>query len=177
MSRRKAEAEKASDDSYALGDEDDSNGMKTYRKAKRPRKAGDKKVARSTSRFRGVTHHCRTGRFEAHIWQEGKQIYLGGFDAEEQAALAYDLAALKFRGLDAQTNYDKSTYEQEMLQFNEVTKEEVVQTLRRQSKGFQKTSSQFRGVTRHQKGKFEARCGAPADLFQALLGAKCQSAA
>lgn len=67
-----------------------------------------------------ILHNCRTGRFEAHIWQEGKQIYLGGFDAEEQAALAYDLAALKFRGLDAQTNYDKSTYEQEMLQFNEV---------------------------------------------------------
>ncbi len=62
----------------------------------------------------------RTGRYEAHIWQEGKQIYLGGFDAEEQAALAYDLAALKFRGTDAQTNYDKSTYEQEMLQFDEV---------------------------------------------------------
>ena len=67
-----------------------------------------------------------------------------------------------------------------VMQYNvgaQVTKEEVVQTLRRQSKGFQKTSSQFRGVTRHQKGKFEARCGAPADLFQALLGAKCQSAA
>lgn len=62
----------------------------------------------------------RTGRYEAHIWQEGKQIYLGGFDAEEQAALAYDLAALKFRGADAQTNYDKSTYEQEMLHFDEV---------------------------------------------------------
>ena len=62
----------------------------------------------------------RTGRYEAHIWQEGKQIYLGGFDAEEQAALAYDLAALKFRGTDAQTNYDKSTYEQEMLHFDEV---------------------------------------------------------
>ena len=47
----------------------------------------------------------------------------------------------------------------------QVTREEVVQTLRRQSKGFQKTSSQYRGVTRHQKGKFEARCGALADLF------------
>ena len=59
----------------------------------------------------------------------------------------------------------------------QVTKEEVVQTLRRQSKGFQKTSSQYRGVTRHQKGKFEARCGAPADLFPALPDARCQSAA
>jgi hypothetical protein len=40
-----------------------------------------------------------------------------------------------------------------------VTKEEVVQNLRRQSKGYQRTSSQFRGVTRHQKGKWEARIG------------------
>ena len=52
-----------------------------------------------------------------------------------------------------------------------------MQTLRRQSKGFQKTSSQYRGVTRHQKGKFEARCGTPADLFSALPDARCQRAA
>ena len=70
--------------------------------------------------------HClhgehRTQRWEAHIWQEGKQIYLGGFDAEEQAALAYDLAALKFRGPDAQINFDISNYEQELLHFNDVS--------------------------------------------------------
>jgi AP2 domain len=40
---------------------------------------------RSTSKYRGVTHHCRTGRFESHIWDSGKQVYLGGFDTEEQA--------------------------------------------------------------------------------------------
>ncbi|KAK9810015.1 hypothetical protein WJX72_003347 [[Myrmecia] bisecta] len=126
-----------------------------------PRKAAHKIGAgmRRTSRFRGVTHHCRTGRWEAHIWEEGKQIYLGGFDAEEQAALAYDVAAIKFRTRDANTNYDISNYEQELAHFNEVTKEEVVLSLRRQSKGFQKTSSQFRGVTHHQKGKWEARIG------------------
>lgn len=39
---------------------------------------------RTTSRFRGVTHHCRTQRWEAHIWEAGKQIYLGGFSGEEQ---------------------------------------------------------------------------------------------
>jgi AP2 domain len=48
-----------------------------------PGKAG----IRSTSSYRGVTHHCRTGRFEAHIWDSGKQVYLGGFDSEEQALL------------------------------------------------------------------------------------------
>lgn len=48
---------------------------------------GDRRGVRSTSRFRGVTHHCRTGRWESHIWEASKQIYLGGFDSEEQAAL------------------------------------------------------------------------------------------
>ena len=47
-----------------------------------------------------------------------------------------------------------------------------MQTLRRQSKGFQKTSSQYRGVTRHQKGKFEARYGTLADLLPALSDAR-----
>ncbi|DBA95939.1 hypothetical protein WJX77_004025 [Trebouxia sp. C0004] len=113
----------------------------------------------SSSRFRGVTHHCRTGRWEAHIWEDGKQVYLGGFDNEEQAALAYDIAAIKFRAQDANTNYNISNYEQELLHFDEVSKEEVVQSLRKQSRGAQKTSSQYRGVTKHQKGKWEARIG------------------
>jgi AP2-like factor (euAP2 lineage) len=106
-----------------------------------------------------VTHHCRTGRWEAHIWEDGKQVYLGGFDSEHQAALAYDVAAIKCRGEEAATNYDADDYKQELAGLSQVTKEELVLSLRRQSKGFAKGSSKYRGVTRHQKGRWEARIG------------------
>eukprot|EP01024_Parvocaulis_polyphysoides_P060495 TRINITY_DN6606_c0_g3_i4.p1 TRINITY_DN6606_c0_g3~~TRINITY_DN6606_c0_g3_i4.p1 ORF type:complete len:381 (+),score=74.42 TRINITY_DN6606_c0_g3_i4:190-1332(+) len=124
------------------------------------KKGADKKGgARSTSRFRGVTHHCRTGRWEAHIWEEGKQIYLGSFNSEEQAALAYDLAAIKCRGQDATTNYDVQNYQYELNNLESITKDDLILSLRRQSKGYHKNSSQFKGVTKHQKGKWEARIG------------------
>ena len=47
-------------------------------------------------------------RWEANIWMGkglNKQIYLGGFEREELAAEAYDVAALKFKGLNAATNF------------------------------------------------------------------------
>lgn len=57
--------------------------------------ASKKGTLRTTSKYRGVTHHVRTGRFEAHLWLQGKQLYLGGYDSELQAATAYDLAAIR----------------------------------------------------------------------------------
>ena len=40
-----------------------------------------------------------------------------------------------------------------------MSKDDLVQSLRRQSKGYHQNSSQYRGVTKHQKGKWEARIG------------------
>ena len=35
-----------------------------------------------------------TNRWEASLWLNGRQLYLGGFDSEFDAAHAYDLVAL-----------------------------------------------------------------------------------
>lgn len=51
-----------------------TNGELSRDRTAAARKALERKGARNTSDFRGVTHHLRTGRWEAHIWQDGKQV-------------------------------------------------------------------------------------------------------
>ncbi|KAJ1395977.1 DNA-binding domain superfamily [Sesbania bispinosa] len=112
-----------------------------------------------SSQYRGVTFYRRTGRWESHIWDCGKQVYLGGFDTAHAAARAYDRAAIKFRGVDADINFNVSDYEDDIKQMSNFTKEEFVHILRRQSTGFSRGSSKYRGVTLHKCGRWEARMG------------------
>ncbi|XP_075517315.1 APETALA2-like protein 3 isoform X1 [Primulina tabacum] len=122
--------------------------VKKSRRGPRPR----------SSQYRGVTFYRRTGRWESHIWDCGKQVYLGGFDTAHAAARAYDRAALKFRGPDADINFNISDYE-DLNEIKDLTKEEFVHILRRRSTGFSRGSSKYRGVTLHKCGKWEARMG------------------
>ncbi|PHT72029.1 Floral homeotic protein APETALA 2 [Capsicum annuum] len=89
----------------------------------------------------------------------GKQVYLGGFDTAHAAARAYDRAAIKFRGLDADINFNVSDYHDDLKQMANFSKEEFVHILRRQSTGFARGSSKYRGVTLHKCGRWEARMG------------------
>ncbi|XP_064937906.1 APETALA2-like protein 2 isoform X1 [Musa acuminata AAA Group] len=112
-----------------------------------------------SSQYRGVTFYRRTGRWESHIWDCGKQVYLGGFDTAHAAARAYDRAAIKFRGLGADINFSLSDYDEDLKQMRNLSKEEFVHILRRQSTGFARGSSKYRGVTLHKCGRWEARMG------------------
>ncbi|EOA13262.1 hypothetical protein CARUB_v10026292mg [Capsella rubella] len=110
-----------------------------------------------SSQYRGVTFYRRTGRWESHIWDCGKQVYLGGFDTAHAAARAYDRAAVKFRGLEADINFIISDYEEDLKQMANLSKEEVVQVLRRQSSGFSRNNSRYQGVALQKIGGWGAQ--------------------
>ncbi|XP_052186863.1 AP2-like ethylene-responsive transcription factor BBM [Diospyros lotus] len=145
-----------------------------------PRKSIDT-FGQRTSIYRGVTRHRWTGRYEAHLWdnscrregqtRKGRQVYLGGYDKEEKAARAYDLAALKYWGPTTTTNFPVSNYEKEIEEMKHMTRQEYVASLRRKSSGFSRGASIYRGVTRHhQHGRWQARIGRVAGNKDLYLG-------
>ncbi|XP_071929663.1 AP2-like ethylene-responsive transcription factor At1g79700 [Coffea arabica] len=68
--------------------------------------------SRGVSKYRGVARHHHNGRWEARIGRVfgNKYLYLGTYGTQEEAAMAYDLAALEYRGSSAVTNFDISRY-------------------------------------------------------------------
>jgi len=63
--------------------------------------------ARGSSRYRGVTWHAASGRWQAQISHLGDHMCLGMFDSQRAAALAYDRAARRYHGKYSVLNFRK----------------------------------------------------------------------
>ncbi|OMP02011.1 hypothetical protein CCACVL1_02945 [Corchorus capsularis] len=87
--------------------------------------------SRGVSKYRGVARHHHNGRWEARIGRVfgNKYLYLGTYNTQEEAAAAYDMAALEYRGTNAVTNFDISHYIERLKQkgilFLDQTREKV----------------------------------------------------
>ncbi|KAL6626704.1 hypothetical protein ACP70R_030430 [Stipagrostis hirtigluma subsp. patula] len=88
-------------------------------------------VAQGSSRYKGVVPQPN-GRWGAQIYERHARVWLGTFADEEAAARAYDVAALRYRGREAATNFPGAGASAPELAFLAAhSKAEIVDMLRK----------------------------------------------
>lgn len=86
--------------------------------------ANKKKYCRSsTSKYKGIRLHAK-GKWTAQLQYRRKQIYIGYFDNEEEAARAYDRKAIEIWGEFASLNFPAEQLEQMMAQQKQQAKQQ-----------------------------------------------------
>ncbi len=93
-------------------DRDIHNNQKSNLRAATPsqNKANRRMFKNNTSGYRGVSLHNRDLVWESKITVNGKPKYLGRHKTIEEAAIAYDKAALVHFGEFANTNFPRENY-------------------------------------------------------------------
>lgn len=76
------------------------------RKQNVQRKVIDYKMRHTTSNYRGVVYRHKRKSFQAQIGVNGRTIFLGMFKSEDEAAIAYDQAAMIYFGRFATLNFN-----------------------------------------------------------------------
>jgi AP2 domain-containing protein len=82
-------------------------GNLRYASDRQNKQAFRTKSAGKTSQYRGVRLH-RSQRWTAQLTTSGEQVYLGIFDSPDDAARAYDAAALRHFGEFASLNFPRN---------------------------------------------------------------------
>lgn len=97
---------------WSLVDHINGDGLDNRRSNLRPatQSQNNANAARSranTSGFKGVSLYRRTGRWRAYLGTRPREVHLGYFATPEEAARAYDAAALQTWGEYARLNFPK----------------------------------------------------------------------
>lgn len=112
-----------------------------------------KTKAKTSSKYKGVSWDTSRSCWEARVKSKGKIYFLGRFNSEEQAADAYDKAAIKYFGEFAYTNADAETSEPPVAVCPSASKQ--------QHRSPKCANREYRGVSQRSPEKWAAMIGSP----------------
>jgi hypothetical protein len=106
-----------------------------------PKSAGH--IKEGSSKYAGVSFDKRNNRWEAKIRIDGKQLYIGNYKNEEEAAVDYARAVCKFKGQDALDKARKRNSSTILIDLSDVPPQLPILKSRQNWEG----SSKYTGVT------------------------------